>query len=126
MFAVLKHRLNRQDIEAANSDVIATLNSYDRSAAPPFCPAGMQLNAGRCQMSPMAGGWCPPPMWREGLAFRSHCSSRSSRRHRIDHGRGPCVHVRGRMMGLFAAAHESGCGASRQFTALHYSTVFRC
>jgi serpin B len=67
MLSVLKHTLSQPDIDAANADVLATLNSYDRSAVPPTCPAGMQLIGARCRVSPMAGGWCPPGMQREGV-----------------------------------------------------------
>jgi serpin B len=66
LISVLRHRLTRPEIEAASREVIATLNSYDRSADAPSCPAGMQLSGNRCRMRPERDGWCPRPMQREG------------------------------------------------------------
>jgi serine protease inhibitor len=66
MAAVLAHRLKRSDIEAANADVMAILNGYDRSATPPSCPSGMLSSAQRCESAPMADGRCPFPMQRDG------------------------------------------------------------
>lgn len=58
MLSVLKHNLKREEIEAANGDIIATLNGYDRSTVPPTCPPGMTLNGVRCE--------CPPSPPRAG------------------------------------------------------------
>jgi serpin B len=66
MLEILKHRLKREDIAAVNSELLATLKSYDRSATPPTCPAGMQVDGERCRISPSADGRCPLPMQREG------------------------------------------------------------
>jgi serpin B len=66
MIAVLKHRLAREEIDAANASVLATLNGYDKSAVPPTCPAGMPLNGKRCEAVPAAGGECRFPARREG------------------------------------------------------------
>lgn len=66
MASVLEHSLGQEQIDAASSQVIAALNSYDRSALPPTCPAGMQLTGGRCQTDPDRGGYCPFSTKREG------------------------------------------------------------
>jgi leukocyte elastase inhibitor len=60
MLSVLKHRLTREEIDAANGGIMATLNGYDRSAAPPTCPAGTTLNGTRCECPtpPRAGERC--------------------------------------------------------------------
>ena len=48
MATVLKQSLDRTGIAAANRAVLATLNGYDRSAAPVACPASMQFDGTRC------------------------------------------------------------------------------
>jgi serpin B len=66
MIAVLKQRLSRPEIDAANTAVLAILNGYDKSAVPPTCPAGMRLNDRRCEASLGANGLCEFPAQREG------------------------------------------------------------
>jgi hypothetical protein len=66
MARVLKHSLNQEQIDAANGQVLATLASYDRSAVPRTCPAGMQLMDARCQTDPDRNGVCPFSLHREG------------------------------------------------------------
>jgi serpin B len=55
----LKHSLGRVEIDAANADVGATLNGYDKSAAPPSCPSGMNLVGDKCESTPASKGSCP-------------------------------------------------------------------
>ncbi len=66
MIAALKQRLSRPEIDVANAAVLSILNSYDKSAAPPTCPAGMRVNDRRCEASPGANGRCQFPAQREG------------------------------------------------------------
>lgn len=66
MIEVLKQRLARPQIDAANVQVLATLNGYDRSAVTPACPQGMQLNDKQCETSLPANGTCRFPARREG------------------------------------------------------------
>jgi leukocyte elastase inhibitor len=66
MIAVLKQRLARPEIDAANAAVLGILNGYDKSATPPTCPAGMRLNDRRCEASPGANGLCQFQARREG------------------------------------------------------------
>jgi serpin B len=66
MVAALKQRLSRPEIDAANAAVLAVLNGYDKSAAPPTCPGGMRVNERRCEVSPGANGRCQFPAQREG------------------------------------------------------------
>jgi serpin B len=66
MIAALKQRLGRPEIDAANAAVLPILNGYDKSAAPPTCPAGMRVNDRRCEGSPGANGRCQFSAQREG------------------------------------------------------------
>jgi serpin B len=66
MAAVLKHRLPRAEIDAANSAALAILNGYDRSKTPPTCPADMGLNGTQCETGLPANGQCRFPLRREG------------------------------------------------------------
>jgi leukocyte elastase inhibitor len=66
MLAALKQRLSRPEIDAANAAVLSILNGYDKSAAPPTCPAGMRVNDRRCEGSPGANARCQFPAQREG------------------------------------------------------------
>jgi len=66
MIEVLKHRLDRPEIDAVNAIVLSTLNSYDRSTTTPACPEGMRLNAERCEGALPANGQCIFPARREG------------------------------------------------------------
>jgi serpin B len=56
---VLRHTLPRAAIDKANASVLATLNGYDRSAAPVRCPVGMRFNGTECEGKPSANGACP-------------------------------------------------------------------
>ena len=81
MIAALKQRLSRPEIDAANAAVLSILNSYDKSAAPPTCPAGMRVNDRRCEASPGANGRCQFPAQREGgrcVAAPTYPPSRST------------------------------------------------
>jgi hypothetical protein len=49
MVAVLKQRLARPQIDAANATALSILNGYDKSAVLPACPEGMRPNGGRCE-----------------------------------------------------------------------------
>jgi len=53
MLSVLKHKMSRLEIDAANGKLMAILNGYDRSALPPNCPAGMKLDGQRCLSQPV-------------------------------------------------------------------------
>ncbi len=66
MAAVLHHSLDRTQINDANASALATLNSYDKSEAPPICPPAMQLAGERCEAKPTADGGCPFPASRSG------------------------------------------------------------
>jgi leukocyte elastase inhibitor len=66
MIVALRQRLSRPEIDAANAAVLSILNGYDKSAAPPTCPAGMRVNDRRCEGSPGANGRCQFPAQREG------------------------------------------------------------
>ena len=61
MARVLRLGMNRADVDAANGALIKILNGYDRSAAPPACPAGMTWNGKDCE-GPAAAGRCPVDM----------------------------------------------------------------
>jgi serpin B len=65
MAEVLKLRMNRADVDAANGALIKILNGYDHSAAAPDCPAGATWNGKSCE-GPAAGGRCPGAMRKEG------------------------------------------------------------
>jgi serpin B len=64
MVAVLKQRLARPQIDAANATVLSILNGYDKSAGVPACPEGMRPNGERCESA--AGADCQFPARREG------------------------------------------------------------
>jgi serpin B len=66
MITVLKQRLSRPEIDAANAAARSILNGYDKSAAPPTCPAEMRVNDRRCEASPGADGLCQFQARREG------------------------------------------------------------
>jgi leukocyte elastase inhibitor len=66
MVEVLKHRLDRPEIDAVNATVLSILNSYDRSATTPACPEGTRLNAQRCEGALPVNGQCIFPAQREG------------------------------------------------------------
>jgi len=58
MARVLRHTLTRSAIDKANASLLATLNGYDRSAAPVGCPAGLRFNGTECEGAPSASGAC--------------------------------------------------------------------
>jgi serpin B len=59
MARALRHTLPRQAIDQANQSLLATLNGYDKSAAPVTCPAGMRFDGTDCAAAPSANGACP-------------------------------------------------------------------
>jgi len=60
MARVLRQTLPRAAIDRANARVLATLNGYDKSAAPVACPApGMRFNGKECEAPVVANGGCP-------------------------------------------------------------------
>jgi serpin B len=66
MLQVLQHRLTRPEIDRANAQVLAALNAYDKSAATPACPPGLQLAGKRCEKPWTEAGGCSFPARREG------------------------------------------------------------
>jgi len=66
MLQVLQHRLTRPEIDRANAQALAALNAYDRSAATPACPPGLQLAGKRCEKPWTEAGGCHFPARREG------------------------------------------------------------
>ena len=66
MVGVLKHRLDRPEIDAVNAMVLSILNGYDRSTTTPACPEGMRLNAPHCEGALPGNGQCVFPARREG------------------------------------------------------------
>jgi serpin B len=70
MASVLKQRLNRPAMEAANGALQSLLHAYDKSAAPPKCPQGMhavtQASPARCEAALRPDGQCVYPAVREG------------------------------------------------------------
>ncbi len=65
MAEALKHRLSRNEIDAANAKLLATLNGYDKSSVQPICPASMKLDGERCTFDSGIDR-CPPASRREG------------------------------------------------------------
>jgi serpin B len=59
MARVLRHTLPRTAIDKANASVLATLNGYDRSAAPVACPGSLRFDGKECVGPPSANGACP-------------------------------------------------------------------
>jgi serpin B len=79
MARVLKQRLDRPAMEAANGAVLSALHAYDKSAAPK-CSGGMRARAGRCEGPLPANGECSFPAEREGdLCVASGSFSPSAR-----------------------------------------------
>jgi serpin B len=70
MAGVLKERLDRPAMEAANAALRSGLGRYDRSAEPPKCPPGMSVamhgSGARCEMAVRPDGQCPFPAERAG------------------------------------------------------------
>jgi len=65
MARVLTQRMAAEAIDTANAEMLRILKDYDRSGAPPSCPAGATLTAGKCQ-APARGTQCPPGMRLDG------------------------------------------------------------
>src|SRR5690349_9816499 len=60
MARVLRQTLPRVAIDRANASVLATLNGYDKGAAPVTCPApGMRFNGTVCEAPAAQNGACP-------------------------------------------------------------------
>jgi serpin B len=68
MLEVLQHRLTRPEIGRANARALAMLNGYDKSAATPACPPGLQLAGERCEKPWTEASGCRFPARREGNA----------------------------------------------------------
>jgi serpin B len=70
MASVLKQRLDRPAMEAANGALRSALNRYDKSAEPPKCPRGMQVamqaSGARCEGALPSDGQCQFPAERAG------------------------------------------------------------
>jgi serpin (serine protease inhibitor) len=67
MAKVLKHQLDRTQIEAANANVRTILNSYDTSSTQPSCAEGLQWTGERCEAPAEANSHpCPPQMRSDG------------------------------------------------------------
>jgi serpin B len=74
MASVLKQRLDRPALAAANGTLLAALNRYDQSSVPPKFPQGMQAvtqpatqaSGGRCEAALRPDGQCAYPAVREG------------------------------------------------------------
>jgi leukocyte elastase inhibitor len=65
MAKVLRLRMDRADVDAANGALLKILNGYDHSAAPPECSAGMTWSGKNCE-GPSPGGRCPASMRKDG------------------------------------------------------------
>jgi leukocyte elastase inhibitor len=58
MAIALHHRQSREQIDEANSALIAILNGYDRTSRPGYCPRGTRWTGARCEGPVAAGGKC--------------------------------------------------------------------
>jgi serpin B len=52
MMRALTLRMATEAVDTGNAEVLAVLNGYDRSAAPPTCPPGATLAGRNCEMRP--------------------------------------------------------------------------
>jgi serpin B len=52
MLRALSLRMSTEAVDTGNAEVLAVLNGYDRSAAPPVCPQGATLAGRNCEMRP--------------------------------------------------------------------------
>jgi len=59
MAGVLKQRLPREQMDAANASLLMVLKSYDKSAVTPTCLESMRWTGLRCESAPTATGTCP-------------------------------------------------------------------
>jgi serpin B len=66
MVGTLKHRLSREDTDAANAALLALLNGYDKTSDKDYCPAGTVWTGKRCEGAPAAERTCAPPTKLEG------------------------------------------------------------
>jgi serpin B len=66
MLSVLQHKLSPADVNAANAELLAVLDGYDASAAPPKCPPPASFSDGQCEAPKRAGGSCPFPLQAKG------------------------------------------------------------
>lgn len=66
MLSVLQHKLSPADVNAANAELLAVLDAYDASAAPPKCPPSATFSDGQCEAPKRAGGSCPFPLQAKG------------------------------------------------------------
>jgi len=66
MAGVLRQRLDRGAMEAANAAVRALIAGYDKSATPPSCPPGMQALGDHCEAPLPNNGKCKFPGTRDG------------------------------------------------------------
>jgi len=66
MASVLKHKMPRPEIDAANAKLLAILNGYDKSAVPPRCPPNMRLEGERC-VRVQEGNECKRPTRLDGM-----------------------------------------------------------
>src|SRR5262249_35447788 len=58
MMRVLSMRMAADAIDTANGEVLAILNDYDHSSAPPGCPPGATINGRNCEMRPGGDNQC--------------------------------------------------------------------
>jgi serpin B len=66
MAKVLKHQAPREAIDAANAELFAKLNSYDRSSSPGYCGKGARWTGKRCEAPPAEGRNCTWPLVLDG------------------------------------------------------------
>ena len=66
MAKVLRLRMDRADVDAANGALIKILNGYDHSATSPQCGAGATWNGNRCEAPAADGGRCPGGTRKDG------------------------------------------------------------
>jgi serpin B len=78
MASVLRQRLSRTAMEAAQTDLLALLKRYDQEA--PRCPPGMAANGARCEAAPSADGRCPVASSRQGALCVASASTPPSAR----------------------------------------------
>jgi serpin B len=79
MAKVLKHALPPEATDAANAALLASLNAYDRSAQPGFCPQDAQWTGTRCEAPLSSDRRCPPSMLPEDQVCVGHPVGPSAR-----------------------------------------------
>ena len=55
MMRAMSMRMATDAIDTANAEMLAILNGYDRSTAPPLCPPRATVDGANCQMPPLGG-----------------------------------------------------------------------